>query len=214
MFGLSAKEKEAKLRSELENYIAGKLQQDPDYYYNFELINEVNKMPTETLQKFCNFIAQNEVDYNAQYDIRSMGAIGQLFNAGFQRENLDPRQYNPTKYFYDIVRSKTKDLQNLQYGQRPYFSDQEIFDSIRENCCERIHKVVKQFGLTQDRAFFDFASRTEGNMPTQGWKLHLAADSIQKYCEMVEKIIPEFVAHNVQFKILNPDNFINILEIV
>ena len=209
---------ENKKRNNLENYVRGIRAREADPYYGFELINAVNKMDTDTLYKFCTYVDSMERKYNEKYSsVRSVARIGELFALGFDGSQIDETKYLPQAQFYDVVRNYMKDIeyckqtgtlppkQNIQYQQPQY--QQPTQEQVNQQYINRMNQIIRQYRLEQDRVFYDHCSFEDGNIPAQGWKLHVTADSLEKYCEMMEVMIPELIANNVQFKVVAPEQF-------
>lgn len=218
---------EQQLRKNLESYIQEKIDNDFTHFYGFELANATNKMDTNTLYKFCSYISNMEQKYNKEYSsVRTMARIGELFNLGFDERQIDETKYTPKTAFYEAVRSYMSDIsyynqyrtlppkqaQPIQMQKQTDLQlqpkqTQQVQKQTDEQLRSRMNEIIKKYNLQKDRVFFDHCF-ADGNIPAQGWKLHVAADSLEKYCEMMEVMIPELMENNVQFKVVAPEHFL------
>lgn len=160
-----------------------RLSRNPDFYYNKELIEVWNALVPNQRQQMCDFVNAQEINYGSEFSTRALTEIGRsiYFNIDMPTEI-----YNPSNHFRDLAIHRIKRFEAL--NQQPQISQENQYK-------QKMFDIISQYGLKQDRAFFDFVDFSNGNIPRQGWKLHVAADNLKDYCELIETLVPDRKAH-------------------
>lgn len=112
----------------------------------------------------------------------------------------------------------THSQQNVQQEQQINQQEQKYYDPIlgyKESIIQDMEKLVNEkvlrIGETMQGARSDWYCQSANvdfdEMPTQGWKIHIAAKDLEDYKHLLETAIPEFESLGIAYKITRPNMF-------
>lgn len=165
--------------NDFQDYLSQQKQISP---YASYLESSFYQLDEQKQNFFLNEVARSDMDPKIMMGL-----------AKFVMQGKDPSGIRDLSY-YDLARYDANMLPNIQ-----------IHQSI--NYEKEVQDVIDQYVKGPQNNFFCQTNNSTENTAYQGWKFHVAADSLEDYARLCKTLVPDLQRNGVLYKVVRPERF-------